>query len=563
MKILSLHIEGFGKFHDLDISFKDGLNVVYGKNEAGKSTLHTFIRGMLFGIEKQRGRAARNDVYSKYEPWKGSGTYEGWMRLESEGQIYRIQRRFQKQNKELTIVNETQGREMEPTKALLDQLRCGLSETAYDNTISIGQLKCATDGGMVAELRNYIANLNTSGSIALNITKATAYLKSQRRELENQVVPEAARSYTALLGDIRKTEQEISAPQYANQLIEYRNKKSEIKKQLECCQKEKEGLLEKSAKGRQILLNSQFTDQESVQKYMEETRKLYGEYQNTLAACITAILNLGKNRRFRKELDTSTRLLQEIFARHLGDSSISQDAMNALEGRMAEFLRLSKAVEQSEQTLVQLSQEIGKLQSSEDQFSEEIEQQQRIQWELEQKLEHLADCKTRAEALKHVLAENERIQEELDAIDLAQDTMTTLSTSIRDSFGLYLNREASDLISGITGGIYTSMSIDENLDVFMNTPSKLVPIEQVSSGTMDQIYLALRLAAAKLVQNGRRDTMPLIFDDSFVLYDDERLKTALKWLVKAYDNQIIVFTCHQREAQLLTANQVKYHLVRI
>ena len=51
MKILSLHIEGFGKFHDLDISFKDGLNVVYGKNEAGKSTLHTFIRGMLFGIE--------------------------------------------------------------------------------------------------------------------------------------------------------------------------------------------------------------------------------------------------------------------------------------------------------------------------------------------------------------------------------------------------------------------------------------------------------------------------------------------------------------------------------
>ena len=72
MKILSLHIEGFGKFHDLDISFKDGLNVVYGKNEAGKSTLHTFIRGMLFGIEKQRGRAARNDVYSKYEPGRAA-----------------------------------------------------------------------------------------------------------------------------------------------------------------------------------------------------------------------------------------------------------------------------------------------------------------------------------------------------------------------------------------------------------------------------------------------------------------------------------------------------------
>ena len=96
--------------------------------------------------------------------------------------------------------------------SLLDQLRCGLSETAYDNTISIGQLKCATDGGMVAELRNYIANLNTSGSIALNITKATAYLKNQRRELENQMVPEAARSYTALWGYTQNRAGDIRAP---------------------------------------------------------------------------------------------------------------------------------------------------------------------------------------------------------------------------------------------------------------------------------------------------------------------------------------------------------------
>ena len=217
---------------------------------------------------------------------------------------------------------------------------------------------------------------------------------------------------------------------------------------------------------------------------------------------------------------------------------------------------------QSEETLNRLTQDINGLQAREEGCSGQIEEQQRIQWELEQKLEHLDACKTKAESLKHVLAENERLQEELDAIDLAQDTMTTLSTSIRDSFGLYLNKTASDLISGITGGIYTSMSIDQNLDISMNTPTRLVPIEQVSSGAMDQIYLAVRLAAAKLVQSGP-DTMPLIFDDSFVLYDDERLKTALKWLVKACDGQIIIFTCHKREAQLLTANQIPYHLITI
>ena len=74
MKILSLHIDGFGKFHNRDISFQDGLNVVYGKNEAGKSTLHTFIKGTLFGIERQRGRASKNDTYSKFQPWTRAGS---------------------------------------------------------------------------------------------------------------------------------------------------------------------------------------------------------------------------------------------------------------------------------------------------------------------------------------------------------------------------------------------------------------------------------------------------------------------------------------------------------
>ena len=79
-----------------------------------------------------------------------------------------------------------------------------------------------------------------------------------------------------------------------------------------------------------------------------------------------------------------------------------------------------------------------------------------------------------------MLAENDRIREELSAIDLALETMTTLSSSIRDSFGLYLNKTASDLIAGITGGIYTSLSVDENLNVFLNTKTKLVPLEPVS-----------------------------------------------------------------------------------
>lgn len=620
MRFLELQIKGFGKFHDRTISFEDGINVVYGKNEAGKSTLHTFIRGMLFGIQPQRGRASKNDLYNKYEPWENSGTYEGSLRLEHGEHIYRIERRFQKNRKELSIIDETLGKELEPTKALMDELLSGLSETAYNNTISIGQLKSATDEGMVSELKNYIANMNTSGNMALNITKATAFLKNQRKSLESQLVPEAARSYTTLLGEIKALEREISSPEYENQLPAYQKLRNDARTQTEEKQSEKEMLLQKAARGRQVLSQNQFSNIQDIENYENQTEELFQEYENVknsltkksrkvltglplalgiiLFVCAGYFYSLGESnpisyflhltpvwaavilagcggllcivslavflssRRLQKELSLSSQALQETFSRQLGDSSLTSEALEAFHARMAEFKRLSSATDQSEETIRILGNEIAALQNQQNDCSQVIEKQQKLQWELEKKLELLSNYKTQAEALRGTLAENERISKELAAIDLAQDTMTELSSSIRDSFGLHLNKTASDLISGITGGIYTSMSIDENLNAFMNTKTKLVPIDQVSSGTMDQIYLALRLAAAKLIQ-GDKEQMPLIFDDSFVLYDDERLRSALKWLAASYQGQIILFTCHQREAQMLTANQLPYHLITL
>lgn len=610
MKLLDLHINGFGKFHDCSIRFEDGLNVIYGKNEAGKSTLHTFIRAMLFGMERQRGRAARTDQFSRYKPWDLKGGYGGRLRLESGGHVYRLQRDFQNP-RDFTIVDETEGRQTEPTRAFMDRLLCGLNETSYVNTISIGQLKSATDSGMVTELKNYIANMNTTGNMALNITKASAFLKAQRKELERQQTPEAARTYTTVLGDIRNLEREISAPEYENHLTEFQEKKAQAKAQLDTLQKEKEDLLQKIARGRQVLESSQFTDENSIEAYEAHGNAVYADYTHAKNLCekasrkaapplflalgillaaggaalmfssqsgfrlpslllfLAALLSVGggiyflaRNNGNRKDLDYSKKLLQEILSRHLGDETVSSEAMNAFSQRMAEFKRLSRAVLSSQETAANLEKQMEEISIRQSDFGAEIEKQLKSQWELEKKLEHLAALKTQAEGLKEIIRENDRISQELAAIDLAQDTMTELSTSIRDSFGLYLNKEASDLINGITGGIYNSMSVDENLNVFMNTKTKLVPMEQVSSGTMDQIYLALRLAAARLIQSGP-EKMPLIFDDSFVLYDDERLRSALKWLVSAVDGQIIMFTCHQREAQVLTAAQIPFHLIEI
>lgn len=611
MRLLELHIDGFGKFHDRTISFNDGINIIYGKNEAGKSTLHTFIRGMLFGIERGRGRAAKNDLYTKYEPWENSGTYEGWLRLEKDGTIYRIERRFRKENKSLKIIDETKGLEEEATPAFVSSLLDGLTETMYNNTISIGQLKSATEDGMVTELKNYIANMNTTGNISLNITKATAFLRNQKRALEAGLIPEASREFTALLAEIRNVEAEIAGPEYENQLAAYQNMRTQVKGLIDNTQTQKKDLDEKLANGKKVLSDNGFTDRASVDAMSSDAERLYSEYNTLNGECnkksrkvlsgLTAVLGIAglgaaaalgyfnltaylpvcgaaaaaaviffiislfirqKDKEYQRLFDNTSSELGALLARHLGDSAVSEDAMNAFRARMGEFSKLCDMVAQSEAEIRKFLEDLSNLQTKQAGCSEMIEKQQRTQWELEKKLEHLSNCKNKAKALKRTLAENDRIHDEIVAIDLAHETMADLSSSIRDSFGLYLNKEASQYITGITGGIYDSMSIDENLNVFLNTKAKLVPLENVSSGTMDQVYLALRLAAAKLLQ-GSGSGFPLIFDDSFTQYDDERLKTALEWLASAYGGQIIIFTCHRREAQMLRARQVEFQLIEM
>ena len=607
-----MHIDSFGKFHDRTISFNDGINIIYGKNEAGKSTLHTFIRGMLFGIERGRGRAAKNDLYTKYEPWENSGTYEGWLRLEKDGTIYRIERRFRKENKSLKVINETKGLEEEATPAFISGLLDGLTETMYNNTISIGQLKSATEDGMVTELKNYIANMNTTGNISLNITKATAFLRNQKRSLEAGLIPEASREFTALLAEIRNVEAEISGPEYENQLASYQNMRTQVKGLIDNTQAQKKDLDEKLANGKKVLSDNGFTDRASVDAMSASAEKLYSEYASLKTECnkksrkilsaLTAVLGIAglgaaavlgyfnltaylpvcgaaaaaavlffiislvirqKDKEYHRIFDNTSAELGSLLARHLGDSAVSEDAMSAFRARMGEFSKLCDMVSQSETEIKKFLEDLSSLQTKQAGCSEMIEKQQRTQWELEKKLEHLSNCKNKAKALKRTLAENDRIHDEIVAIDLAQETMADLSSSIRDSFGLYLNKEASQYITGITGGIYDSMSIDENLNVFLNTKTKLVPLENVSSGTMDQVYLALRLAAAKLLTSSGSGGFPLIFDNSFTQYDDERLKTALEWLASAYGGQIIIFTCHRREAQMLRARQVEFQLIEM
>ena len=92
MIIRELYIKNFGKFSEEHFYFHEGLQTVTGENEFGKSTLHAFIRAMLFGLDRGRGRAAAKDDFTRYEPWENPGYYAGMMRFSCGGKTFRLER---------------------------------------------------------------------------------------------------------------------------------------------------------------------------------------------------------------------------------------------------------------------------------------------------------------------------------------------------------------------------------------------------------------------------------------------------------------------------------------
>jgi len=648
MRFIDIHIDGFGKFHNFDMHLDDGMNIIYGHNEAGKSTLHSFLQAMLYGLGRRSGKT----LSKKYQSWEYPDDYSGQLRIEDKGKRYLIHRDFNENT--ISVYNETDHEEIKEPEVWLHNMLDGISETAFENTVSIGQLHSATSRGMINELKSCIRNLNSTGDLSLDSAGALEILNSQKEQFKSKLVPDAAKTYAQLVGEIRNIERDIQQPEYENHLRKYQNLRTEVRTEQVDRQTKKEELLQKVAAQEATLQQSGLRDDAEIQNTVDFGNRMYSTYQSEVSRQkdasrvllpiglfvlagvslvldvlfasaglheVGAMFNISKesipwvtnivkdsalgatipvalctfffvlflmlaitllhgNSTSRKSFDKASRDLENLLNKYIGTSDISEAAINSFRTHMDELLKINGELTSNKEVLDALTQELQGLNDDERRYDVELQKQNEKQTELEGKLQHLVNVKNRAEMLKRTISVNDALTEEIDAINLAYETLTELEASIKQSFGHYLNKEAGDLISGITGGVYDSIWIDHNLDIFMNTPAKLVPIEDVSTGTMDQIYLALRLAASRLMQsNGAnadgtsgnsttvsdsdKNRLPLIFDDSFAMYDEKRLNSALHFIMDIHPGQILLFTCHTRERRILKESKDKFNVIEL
>ena len=112
----------------------------------------------------------------------------------------------------------------------------------------------------------------------------------------------------------------------------------------------------------------------------------------------------------------------------------------------------------------------------------------------------------------------------------------------------FLEQHVGRDIARLTGGRYRKVAIDDrtlDIDVWAPERDDWVSASQLSKGTIDQIYLAARIGLVRLVTQGRKP--PLILDDPFVTFDDQRAaRAALLLRELASDFQVIYLACSNR-----------------
>jgi len=652
MILEKLYIDGFGKFSDYSLNFSPSIQILYGENEAGKSTIHAFIQAMLYGIPKG---ASKKEVFFQYRPFSKALGFGGSLTFSHQGKSYCVQRDFL-QGGEAHITILPQGEKLFEGESFLQSVLSPFSLESFKNTVSIRQLKSSTEREMVYELQAMLSNFQESGNVELNPQAALEYLEQEEARLREKMIPDATKRYSGLLGEVKNTHRSLSlleaeeaqsseekslkglAPKEAKieatnreetdgeesfeknssvvkncilkeESLELQQKVAEIEETREEWNRlssllEKEGLNNKD----ELLL-----EQEKMLQYLshEQEEKELGKssiflyplfcffalcfavlttlsflyaytsvalprfpffsmgfsaylYPFFCAFLLFLLLALSQRRIFTQQqrwVKQEKREFEEILAKR-NISTFLQFQNSSKEELREEGSSYTQAkVLQYYNTLLEKWGEKEELEKSLA-LLEESYQKEKLLWletsykekqkeQREELLRQYGILQNKADLIRPSLEENEKLQEKREALLEAKERIRQIAGEIRKSFAFHLNEDCGKALSEITGGRYDSLWIDEQLHIYVNAKEGFFPLEQASTGTIDQLYLALRLSMALLLQRENRDLLPLLFDDSFAMYDEKRLVASIGYLKKAYPAQILLFTCHHREEKIL------------
>ena len=611
MIIREANIGKFGKLENQKYQFAPQINVIYGANESGKSTLMQFLKAMLFGLEKTRVRKTL-DTYNRYEPWDTPAYFYGSMMFETGQQQFLLERNFYYKEKRARLVNIRDGEELSVEYGDLDMLLGNVSAAAYENTCCIGQEQLLPGRELGVLLEDERSNLAQTGSGDFQLSKALQELEQKRKNAEktrkeleqqrlshihqlevNQQVLERdiaglkaqqekqSTQQGTVQEQVRALQQQMEPVQTAYQTVcrrEQELKSAVAQEQLEWEQVERE-----QWKREQFRREQEKTDalqQKSGKNAGFSPLLLIGVAGLILAPvlrsamdgfqkiapalniiCIILILaglvSAYRRNRAKKETDAAQNHRgQDDRANGRADlQSVERERRKAaLDQKLQRVCQQKSTLEEQLQKLKDqkksLQLQAARQEGSGDQLQSQIQEKE---VELENLTEQVAE-------LQQETLDEQHAREDRDALELAAETMSRLAARMSKALEHTLDKEMSGILAQIAGNVHEQLQVTDGQGIVLAEQLQKRTPEAYSQGTMQQAYFSYRMAAGHMLM--KEEPLPFLLDETFANYDEERLRQTLRWLAEQ-ENQIFLFTCRETEMRLLTEEDIPFASIRL
>lgn len=654
MKINKIKINSYGKLKEKEIELKDGINIIYGKNESGKSTLLNFIVNSFYGISKNKKGKEYSDV-EKYTPWLGeefSGKLEYELNNKNKYEIYRD---FKKKNPKIFNENmEDISKEFNIDKSKGNEFfyeQTKVDEELFLSTVVVGQQEVKLGKQEQNILVQKIANLVGTGDDNVSYKRAIDRIN---RRLLDEIGTQRSREkpiniINKKIEDLEQKKQELEKYEDIKYEIEENknkleeeisdlNNKNNLLKEIKIIN-EKEKIEKEKIK---IKENIKKENIEKIKLIKEKINKIKNENKNIFEINNEKTKNNKKINNEKNKLNKKViivfiflliiNLLQFIFIKNKlinyiflltvpmtliyfiisknklnkkikKQKNIDENNLKNIEKINLEINNLNNEINLLEKNNNNLEKEINNLKSNlnlkinlekekiKNKYLNKIEKSEiinfinleNINYEIEKLQNEINNKKIRSHTLeldqKNIepkLDNLSKIEEELVnnnermstlnklnlSFELAKEILAESYEEMRNTVTPKFTQELSKNISEITEKKYSKIMFNDEQGLIVELESgNYVPASKLSIGTIDQLYLSLRLS---MIDELSEENLPIILDEAFAYYDTERLTNILKYLDEKYKtHQIILFTCTNREKEILEKIKVPYNLIEL
>ena len=665
MKIKNIKINSDGTLKQKEINLKNKINIIYGKNESGKSTLLNFIKNIFYGISKNKNGKEISD-YEKYLPWVGE-EFSGKIGYElNNGNYFEIYRDFHKKNPKVfdanleEISNNFKIDKKDGNQFFFEQT--GVSEQTYVSTIMSAQQEVVLDKQSQNILVQKLANLAGTGDDKVSFQKAmdklnkrqleevgtsrtqdrplnvvknrmktieldlkdekmhlenAEHLQEQKQEIEQKILQE--KNKNNIIQKLINLKQEKNIEK---EKINLKNKiKNENEEKIEKILKEKNELLKNNLEEEKnnfnnLENNSQKIANKNINLKNKLNKKIKRNYSLFLIIFILLIiLNIFnfifikneiinysilslipielilfiiyfiKNKKMKNKIENEIleekqqeKELQEQIAVLDAQINFIQNEIEKQQKEMEqEKLQLDLKIEQEKQKIHEkydsennfndlFLKESNNLEELLQNSNQKILESQLQLNKIEYEESHISEQIEKITTLKEEYAELQEQQEELEeknkCLQATKQLLEKAYEKMKNTITPKFTQNLSNMVQKISNGKYQKVSIHEDKGLIVELENgEYIPASLLSIGTIDQLYLSLRLS---MLDEISEEKMPIILDEAFAYFDDERLKNSLLFLEqKSEEHQIILFTCTKREKKILEEANIEYEWIEI